>query len=66
MKDKLSSTASFIIGVSAVLLFTSGCIRLTGQAGYFKETPRERTEKVVGFDTAKVFEDGKPKGNITK
>ena len=55
----------FIIGVSAVLLFTSGCIRLTGQAGYFKQTPREKTEKVVGFDTAKMFEGEKAKGGVT-
>ena len=47
-----------------LLMIHSGCIRFAGQAGYFKETPQERTEKTVGFDTAKAFEDQKARGSI--
>ncbi len=46
-------------------VFLAGCIRLWGGAGYVKETPREHTEKVVGFDTANVFEDQQAKGSVT-
>lgn len=46
-------------------IFFSGCIRLWGGAGYVKETPRERTERVVGFDTAKAFEQKQTQGSVT-
>ena len=38
--------------ILAVLL--SGCIRLWGGAGYVKEMPEEKTERIIGFDTAKI------------
>jgi hypothetical protein len=47
------------------LFLYSGCIRLVGKAGYYKETPEETKESVVGFDTAKIMEDKQTKGSIT-
>ena len=52
----------FALALIAVLF--SGCIRLWGGAGYVKETPDERTERAVGFDTAKAFEQKQTKGSI--
>ena len=46
-------------------LFFSGCIRFWGGATYVKQTPKERTERVVGFDTAKAFEDQRARGSVT-
>ena len=59
----LRSLRSLAMTVSILVL--SGCIRLWGGAGYVKETPKERTERVVGFDTAQAFEQKQTKGNIT-
>ena len=55
----------FLLLIASLTIFTSGCIRFFGQAGYMKEAPMERTERVVGFDTAKAFENQQPKGNVT-
>ena len=54
---------AFVLMVVFVFLF-SGCIRLWGGAGYVKEAPREKSERVVGFDTAQLFEDRQTKGII--
>ena len=50
-----------------ILIFPlfSGCIRLVGKASYYKQTPEETKESVVGFDTAKILEDKQTKGSIT-
>ncbi|OGW85292.1 MAG: hypothetical protein A3C35_05015 [Omnitrophica bacterium RIFCSPHIGHO2_02_FULL_46_11] len=53
------------IFLAVFFLAASGCIRFFGGAGYYKETPQERTERVVGFDTAKVLEEKQTKGSIT-
>ncbi len=45
-------------------IFVSGCVRLFGHAGYVKETSTDRTERVVGFDTAKAFENQQSKGSV--
>ena len=52
----------FILSFSVLI---SGCIRLFGQAGYIKQTPAERTERIVGFNTAKAFESQQSKGSVT-
>ena len=46
------------------LFLCSGCIRLVGKAGYYKKTPEETKESVVGFDTAKILEDKQTRGSI--
>jgi len=46
-------------------ILAPGCIRLFGHAGYVKETSTDRTERVVGFDTAKAFENQQSKGSVT-
>ena len=46
------------------LFLISGCVRLVGKAGYYKQTPEETKENVVGFDTAKILEDKQTKGSI--
>ena len=56
---------TFFLLITNLAVFTSGCIRLFGKAGYVKQTPVERTERVVGFDTAKAFEDQQGKGSVT-
>ena len=56
---------SLLIFLTSFFLIASGCIRLFGKAGYFKETPQEKTEHVVGFDTAKAFEEKQTKGSVT-
>jgi hypothetical protein len=43
-----------IIFLFILFFFLSGCIRLTGKAGYYTKTPQETKERVVGFDTAKI------------
>jgi hypothetical protein len=48
----------FLIFILAGLLAATGCIRLVGKAGYVKETPKERTERVVGFDTDAMYHGG--------
>ncbi len=49
--------------IALILIFSlTGCISL--KAGYYKETPEERTQKTVGVDTGKMFENQKTKGSI--
>lgn len=54
-----------LIWILALSVFIAGCIRLWGGAGYVKQTPGERTERVVGFDTAEALDREQSKGNIT-
>ena len=54
-----------LLVIMFVTFLFSGCVRLWGGAGYVKETPEEQTERVVGFDTAKAFEQKQTKGSIT-
>lgn len=54
-----------LISVISFVIFASGCIRLTGQASYFKKTPNEQTKHAAGFDTQRLFEAGETKGSIT-
>ena len=55
----------YLVLVTGLVAFVSGCIRLWGRAAYVKEAPREHTERVAGFDTAKMFEAKQAKGSIT-
>ena len=57
-------TSSFLIFI-LVLFLLSGCIRLVGKAGYYKQTPEETKDSVVGFDTAKILENKQAKGSMT-
>ena len=57
-------SATYLIFVLCLFLI-SGCIRLVGKAGYYKQTPEETKQSVVGFDTAKILEDKQTKGSIT-
>jgi hypothetical protein len=45
----------------------SGCIRLAGSAGYYKQgtEDKEPVSKSVGFDTQDLIDPDRPKGNIT-
>ena len=61
MRNSCKMSLSFVL----LFLFLYGCVRLMGKAGYTTQTPRERTERVVGFDTAKIFEAERLKGNVT-
>lgn len=54
-----------LVWLVSFLLFASGCIRLFGRAGYVTEKPMERTERVVGFDTAQAFQSQQSKGNVS-
>lgn len=57
---------SKVISLVLILsLCSSGCIRLFGKAGYYKETPETIQTRVVGFDTAKIMEDRQTRGSIT-
>ena len=47
------------------LFLLSGCIRLVGKAGYYKQTPEETKERVVGFDTAQLLEEKQARGSVT-
>jgi hypothetical protein len=57
-----SKFVSFAFISSFILI--SGCIRLTGKAGYYKQTPEETETRVVGFDTAKILENKQTRGSI--
>ena len=54
-----------LVFVASLVFFASGCIRLFAKAGYVNQKPQEHTERVVGFDTAKAFENRETKGNVT-
>jgi hypothetical protein len=56
--------------LSCLLIFAflfSGCIRLTGSAGYWKKGSEDEApkSKTVGFDTQDLVDPDRPKGNIT-
>ena len=54
-----------LAGITSLVFFTSGCIRFFGGAGYVSQKPMERTEHVVGFDTAQAFQNQQAKGNVS-
>ena len=50
-----------------VILFFSGCIRLTGTAGYWKKGSEDESpkSKQVSFDTQDIVQPDRTKGSIT-
>ena len=58
------NSAFFLVTILVVIFFISGCVRLVGKAGYVKQTPTERTERVAGFDTNQLFDGQKTKESI--
>jgi len=54
------------IGFLLLLLLTSGCVRMTGGAGYWKQGPddAEPQSKYAGFDTQKMIPQDKSQGSI--
>gem|GEM_PF-4990890 len=59
----LNPKFSVLIVCLICIFFLSGCIRL--QAGYYKQTPKERDERTVGIDTGKIFESKQTQGSIS-
>lgn len=59
----------FLLIAQAALLmaFFSGCIRLTGNAGYWKKSAKDEqaTYRGAGFDTNDLVPSQNSKGNIT-
>ena len=58
----------YLLIFTFTLLFLSGCIRLTGNAGYWHQGPNDEQpkSKQVGFDTNDYVPGTPAPGNITK
>ncbi len=67
MSKKVLRLFLLITHASLLTAFFSGCIRLTGNAGYWKKGADEEQASYhgAGFDTNDLVPSQNPKGNIT-
>ncbi len=61
------SFLKFLFLILSFLISFTGCIRLSGSAGYWHQGPNDEVPKTkqVGFDTQDIVAPDRPKGNIT-
>ena len=70
-KNSKNFLGAYVLGLLSVVCclwsFFSGCIHLTGTAGYWKQGASDETPKTkqVHFDSNDLVSPNRPKGDIT-